>query len=68
VNVKDVQSALRGEITLGKGKQKWENACIENGMSLQELKTHVKIIFASKIIMFEETLEFKQAIITCYGR
>jgi hypothetical protein len=31
-----------------------------------KLKTPIKTKFASKVIMFEKTLEFKQAIITCY--
>jgi hypothetical protein len=28
----------------------------------------VKIRFVDKIIMFEETLEFKQVILLCYGK
>jgi hypothetical protein len=28
----------------------------------------MKTTFASKVIMFEETLEFKQAILLCHGR
>jgi hypothetical protein len=32
-----------------------------------ELKTFIKTRFASKIIMFEKTLEFKQVIVLCYG-
>jgi hypothetical protein len=51
-----------------KGKQEWEKACIENGMWFWELNNLIKIRFAFKVIMFEETLEFKQTIITCYGR
>jgi hypothetical protein len=45
-----------------------EKACIKRGMPPWKLKTFVKTRFASKIIMFEKTLELKQAIITCYGR
>jgi formylmethanofuran dehydrogenase subunit E-like metal-binding protein len=37
-------------------------------MSPQKLKTPIKIRFASKVIMFEKTLEFNQAIITYYGK
>jgi hypothetical protein len=33
-----------------------------------KLKTHVKTRFDIKVIMFKETLEFKNAIILCYGR
>jgi hypothetical protein len=48
-------------------KEIWENevgekACIECGMPLWKLKTPIKTRFASKVIMFEETLEFKQVI------
>jgi hypothetical protein len=28
----------------------------------------MKTTFASKVMMFEETLEFKQAILLCHGR
>jgi hypothetical protein len=34
----------------------------------QKSKTFVKTRFAFKVIMFEKTLEFQQAIITCYER
>lgn len=50
------------------GRQEWEKAYIERGMQPQKINTFVKIIFSSKIIMFEETLEFKQSIIICYGK
>ncbi len=33
-----------------------------------KLKTHVKTKFSSKVIMFEETLEFKAIIMLCYGK
>jgi hypothetical protein len=36
-----------------------EKVCIECGMPLQKLKTLVKTKFASKLIMFEDILEFK---------
>jgi hypothetical protein len=73
VNVKDVHVALQKMITLWikkskKGRQEWEKACIQCGMPPRKLKTIIKTKFASKVIMFEETLEFKQTIITCYGR
>jgi len=64
--------ALQNRITwtkkIGKGRHKWEKSCIECEMPLGKLKTPVKTKFASKVIMFEETLEFKETIITCYGR
>jgi hypothetical protein len=34
----------------------------------QKLKAPMKIRFASKVIMFEKTLEFKQAIMLCYNK
>jgi hypothetical protein len=51
-----------------KERQEWEKACIENEMWFWELNTLIKIRFAFKVIMFEETLEFKQTFITCYER
>jgi hypothetical protein len=33
-----------------------------------ETTSKVKIRFVDKIIMFEETLEFKQVILLCYGK
>jgi hypothetical protein len=47
---------------MGKGSS------IECGMPPQKLKTLAKTKISSKAIMCEETLEFKRAIITCYGR
>jgi hypothetical protein len=67
VNVKDAQATLQKTITWTKkfseGRQEWEKACIECGLPPQKLKTLVKTKFASKVIMFKETLEFKQTII-----
>jgi hypothetical protein len=59
---------LHGQKQSNKGRQKWEKACIECGLLPQKLKTPIKTRFASKVIMFEKTLEFKQTIITCYKR
>jgi len=47
---------------MGKGSN------IECGMLPQKFKTLAKTKFASKVIMCGETLEFKQTIITCYGK
>jgi hypothetical protein len=69
VNVKDAHVALQNIITWTKksrkGRHEWEKSCIECEMPLRKLKTLVKTIFSSKFIM---TLEFKETIITCYGR
>lgn len=65
MNVKKIQIVLQKTITwtkkYEKGKQEWEKPCIE-------LKTLIKTKFISKVIIFEKTLEFKHAIITCYGK
>jgi hypothetical protein len=52
---------------VGKGKQEWERASVEKGLWPRKLKTPMKIRFGSKLIMFEEVLEFKEAILLCYG-
>jgi hypothetical protein len=41
--------------------------CVERELQLQKLKTPMKKRFVSKVIMFEEVLEFKEAILLCYG-
>jgi hypothetical protein len=72
VSVKEAQSGLHKTITWikksKKGRQEWEQAHFESGMWHHKLKTLLKTIFTSKVIMFEETLEFKNVIILCNGR
>jgi len=51
-----------------KGREEWEQPRFENGMQHQKLKTLVKTKFASKVVMFKETLEFKNATFFCYGK
>jgi hypothetical protein len=72
VNVKDVKTSLQKSITWTKKsrkwRQEWEKAYIESGMWHWKLKILVKTGFASKVIMFEEDLEFKQDILLCYGK
>jgi hypothetical protein len=72
VNMKIAQTTLQKIITwikkFDKNRQEWGKACIECGLSPRKIKILIKTRFASKIIMFEKTMEFKQAIITCYGR
>jgi hypothetical protein len=46
----------------GKGCIKWHRACLEVGFSHQKLKTLMKIRFVTKVIMFQETLEYHNAI------
>jgi hypothetical protein len=45
-----------------KGRHEWENACDKKGLWPWKLKALVKTRFAIKVIMFEEILEFKDAI------
>ncbi len=70
--MKDAQATLQKTITwtkkFGEGKQEWKKACIKCGLPFQKFKTLIKTKFASKVIMFDKTLEFKQIIITYYER
>ncbi len=71
VNVKVAQRNLQKIITWTKisrkGRQEWEKACVERQLWPQKLKILVKTRFANKVIMFEEVVEFKEAILLCYG-
>ncbi len=65
VNVKVAQGNLPKTITWTKKSRKrrhaWERACVERGLQSQNIKTLKKTRFGSKVIMFEEVLEFKEA-------
>jgi hypothetical protein len=55
-----------------KGRQEWEFACQEvslpyESLHLRKLKTFVKTRFASKVVLFQETLEYVHAIMICYS-
>jgi hypothetical protein len=52
---------------LGKGRQEWESACKEIGLKPQKFKTLIKIRFTSKVVFFQETLEYVVAINLCYN-
>jgi hypothetical protein len=41
---------------------------MDSGLWPHKLKTPIKTRFASKVIMFEETLKFKATILLCYGK
>jgi hypothetical protein len=41
---------------------------MDSGLRPWKLKTLIKRRFVSKVIMFEETLEFKATILLCYGK
>jgi hypothetical protein len=51
-----------------KGCNKWHKTSLNIGLSHQKLKTLVKTWFISKVILFQETLEYFDAINLCYGR
>ncbi len=52
----------------GKGKQKWLRLIEIPSVTLQNKKALVKTQFNSKVILFKETLKFKDAINLCYSR
>jgi hypothetical protein len=52
---------------MGKEIYEWEKACVERGLWPWKFKTLVQTRFASKVIMFEDTFEFKENIILYYG-
>jgi hypothetical protein len=52
---------------LGKGRQEWESTCKEIGLRLWKLKTLVKTQFASKVVFFQEKLEYVATINFCYS-
>jgi hypothetical protein len=72
VSLKDAQKSLQSCITWtkksGKGRQEWDKACIDAGLPSRKLKTHVKTRFASKVVLFQETQEYADAINICYRR
>jgi hypothetical protein len=41
---------------------------MDSELQLRKLKTPFKTRFVSKVIMFEENLEFKTIILLCYGK
>jgi hypothetical protein len=62
LNVAKVQNDLQKTITwmkkLGKGRQDWEFACKEIGLRPWKLKKSIKIRFVSRVVIFQETLEY----------
>jgi hypothetical protein len=70
VNLKDAQATFQKTITyikkFSEGRLGWEKACPEGGMQHKKLKTLVKIHIASKATLFQETLEYANAINICY--
>ncbi len=72
VNLKATQSTLQKIIMwikkFGKGQSEWKRACVDASLCHRKLKTPMKTKFANKVILFQETLEYKDAINLCYGR
>jgi len=70
VNLKDVQVVFHKTITwtkkFEKGKHEWEKACHEANLLHKKLKSSMKTHFASKAILFQETLEYVNVINICY--
>jgi hypothetical protein len=72
VSIKEVQSSLQKIITWtkksGKGRHEWVKVCRDAFLHHpRKLKTPIKTQFASKVILFKETLELKDAINLCYS-
>ena len=71
MSLKSAQVALQSYITWtkkpGKGGAEWKKTCIKAGLHAKKLKTLVKTRFASKVIFFQETLEYADAINICYA-
>ncbi len=65
--MKVAQGRLQKTVTWTKKSKKCKNGK-GHGLWLRKLKTPMKTRFVSKVIMFEEILEFKNAIILCYGQ
>ncbi len=68
--MKNVEASLQKMIAWTKKQRNHEcgNACVElNGLQHWKLNFLVKTRFASKMIMFEKALDFKKAIVLCYG-
>ncbi len=51
-----------------KGQSEWKRACLDVGFCYQKLKTSIKTKLANKVILFQKTLEYKDAINLCYGK
>jgi hypothetical protein len=72
VNLKATYSTLQKTITWTKksrkGRSKWKKACFDARLSHQKLKTPMKIMFVNKMILFQETVEYWDAINFRFGR
>jgi len=71
VNLKAKQSTLQKTIIwikkFSKGGGEWKRTCLDVSLCHRKLKTPMKTRLTNKIILFQETLEYKDAINLCYG-
>jgi hypothetical protein len=51
-----------------KGCNEWHKTSLDVGLSHQKQKTLMKIWLINKVILFQETLEYCDAIKLCYGK
>ena len=69
VIIKNVETTLQRTIMWTKKSRKsnteWIKACEEVGLPNRRLKTLVKTRFASKVVLFQETVEYASAINLC---
>ena len=71
-SIKSAQSAIRACIAWpknsGKASQEWAKAYIDSGLRPRKMSTPVNTRFAFKVILFQQALQFRQAINLCYNR
>jgi hypothetical protein len=65
---KSLQFCITWTKKLGKGRDEWEKTCIDVGLPTRMLKMPVKTRFAFKVVLFQETQEYADAINICYRR
>jgi hypothetical protein len=72
VFIKDVNSSLQKTINwfkkFGKGRHEWARSCKDRSFHLGKLNIFIKTWFASKVILFKETLEFKDHVNICHSK
>jgi hypothetical protein len=72
ISITEAQFILSKNITWTKkgvkGRYVWCKTCFHNGVPPRKFKTLIKTRFASKVIWFQKTLEFKYTIALCYGQ
>lgn len=71
VSLKDAQASLQKSITWiqhsRKGRQEWAKTCAEKQLSQRTLKPPVKTRFASRVLFFQEALDYSEAITTFWS-